>query len=525
MPVIFHLMISTRPAAQASSAPAAAGNLVNVPAAATPASPVSNVPSAPTPPFTPEPPVSAAAAAAAAAAARAAAAAQAAAREQSSPAANISSQQPHQTTGHALPSPDVAVRLDEATSSPPKGHARHVSAATPAGAQPAGGVGAASALGVRGISVSGSGSVNDGNVIGGMGLNLSQPQIEGAESPLQALLRSSTGSQGGLPPSPEQMAALMQLQQELHEVYYKAYYKAYLDNLTPRTSPAAPAPDGLVTPGHQAQAGAEEQGNGVHASCGHGAGADAAPLQTGPGTVAEGQMHQQDEDEAAVVEPPDAGNDVHLLPGARAHVNAANARNPERDVPDRGQDGPGQNHKSVILALKLALVVCVLGQDASRERLMALCACATAIFLHQTGILRVSLSDSALGGLSGSPLQARPKCCVALTGRCDAQVFGWLQAIVEGLQYMAPDARIYDDFEEYEPEDEDEQPDAVDGGAEGADGAVADGGQRRRDSGTNRREYQGGGEGFTGLLVDISALLVGFFTSLVPRTPPEANGF
>ena len=41
-----------------------------------------------------------------------------------------------------------------------------------------------------------------------------------------------------------------------------------------------------------------------------------------------------------------------------------------------------------------------------------------------------------------------------------------------------------------------------------------------------RRRQEGGGEGFTGLIVDISALLVGFFTSLVPRTPPvEANGF
>jgi len=118
----------------------------------------------------------------------------------------------------------------------------------------------------------------------------------------------------------------------------------------------------------------------------------------------------------------------------------------------------------------------------------------------------------------------RQKFEVALTGAVVAQVFGWLQAIVEGLQYMAPDARIYDDFGEYEPEDEDEHADAVDDG--GAGGAVADGERRRRGSGgTIRREYQGGGEGFTGLLVDITALLVGFFTSLVPRTPPEANGF
>ena len=104
-------------------------------------------------------------------------------------------------------------------------------------------------------------------------------------------------------------------------------------------------------------------------------------------------------------------------------------------------------------------------------------------------------------------------------------MFGWLQAIVEGLQYMAPDARIYDDFGEYEPQEDDSQDAGNDGGdgaeGEGGAGAVADG--RRR--GENVREYQGGGEGFTGLLVDISALLVGFFTSLVPRTPPEANGF
>lgn len=87
---------------------------------------------------------------------------------------------------------------------------------------------------------------------------------------------------------------------------------------------------------------------------------------------------------------------------------------------------------------------------------------------------------------------------------------------------MAPDARIYDDFGEYEPPEDDSQDAGNDGGdGAGDEGAVADG--RRR--GENVREYQGGGEGFTGLLVDISALLVGFFTSLVPRTPPEANGF
>ena len=87
---------------------------------------------------------------------------------------------------------------------------------------------------------------------------------------------------------------------------------------------------------------------------------------------------------------------------------------------------------------------------------------------------------------------------------------------------MAPDARIYDDFGEYEPPEDDSQDAGNDGGdGAGGEGAVADG--RRR--GENVREYQGGGEGFTGLLVDISALLVGFFTSLVPRTPPEANGF
>lgn len=97
---------------------------------------------------------------------------------------------------------------------------------------------------------------------------------------------------------------------------------------------------------------------------------------------------------------------------------------------------------------------------------------------------------------------------------------------------MAPDARIHDDFGENEQQEDEAQGTAGDATAAadaevdgGAAGAVADGRQRREGPAANRREYQGGGEGLTGLLVDISALLVGFFTSLVPRTPPEANGF
>jgi hypothetical protein len=106
------------------------------------------------------------------------------------------------------------------------------------------------------------------------------------------------------------------------------------------------------------------------------------------------------------------------------------------------------------------------------------------------------------------------------------------------LQYVAPDARIYDPHDEYDPEEEEDaapQRGDADAGMDGAqDMAAAAGGggvtaaeaaerRRRRDLAETRA--QGGGEGLTGLLLDISTLLVGFFTSLVPRTPPEPNFF
>ena len=130
-------------------------------------------------------------------------------------------------------------------------------------------------------------------------------------------------------------------------------------------------------------------------------------------------------------------------------------------------------------------VVCILGQDASRERMTALCLCATAIFLHQTGVLRV---------------------------------FGWLQAIAEGLEALAPDVRVQDDLAALDDRPDEPPGDAVADGMVGDDGLQA---QRIR----RAAAAQGGGEGITGLLVDIGALMVGFFTSLVPRTPADAHAF
>jgi hypothetical protein len=102
------------------------------------------------------------------------------------------------------------------------------------------------------------------------------------------------------------------------------------------------------------------------------------------------------------------------------------------------------------------------------------------------------------------------------------------------LQYVAPDARIYDPPDEYDPEvEEDAAPPRgdADAGMDGAQDMAAAGGgvvtaaERRRRRELAEARAAGGGEGLTGLLVDMSTLLVGFFTSLVPRTPPEPNGF
>ena len=364
MPVIFHLMISAKHAAQAAQKPTTTCQIPDAAVfASTPAAPLSGAPTPFSPPCTPEQPLSAAAAAAAAAAARAAAAvSQPPPSDHFQPSgAAGSSQQSHQSTEVTPPSPAVRNEFDQAPSTP------------------------------KGIPASGCGSGVGGNSIGEHSHQLSGLTVEGAKSPLHSLLVGSADAQGGLPPSPEQLAALVQLQQELQQVYYQAYYKAYLDNLTPVASPEVPSAashdvhESLVTP---AQAGSP---GGDPAAEGRDAQTDAMPAQTLPPAAPDAQMQLEEAQEHAQ---PAAGDQVHLLAGARAQVNAANAANPERNVPQREQDGPGQNQKSLVLALKLALVVCVLGQDASRERLMALCLCATAIFLHQTGILRVSCASS-----------------------------------------------------------------------------------------------------------------------------------
>ena len=72
--------------------------------------------------------------------------------------------------------------------------------------------------------------------------------------------------------------------------------------------------------------------------------------------------------------------------------------------------------------------------------------------------------------------------------------------------------------------DADVAQDAADAQHDGVGAEVAAERRRRREGAERRAE--GGGEGITGLLVDISTLLVGFFTSLVPRTPPhQGNAF
>jgi hypothetical protein len=85
-------------------------------------------------------------------------------------------------------------------------------------------------------------------------------------------------------------------------------------------------------------------------------------------------------------------------------------------------------------------------------------------------------------------------------------------------------------------EDQEEGEEGEDGGEEGEVGAgdndlpgegMVAGGREGQVQRRRRREVGagGGGEGLTGLLVDCTAVLVGFFTSLVPRPTPQAHGF
>eukprot|EP00960_Hanusia_phi_P042341 755442-Hanusia_phi.AAC.2 len=135
----------------------------------------------------------------------------------------------------------------------------------------------------------------------------------------------------------------------------------------------------------------------------------------------------------------------NLFPGARAQVHDDFER-------ERGdQEGHGQ-HRTLVLALKLMFVVVVLGQDASRER------------MHLE-----SLWLASPGWIASSFLR-----CPSARFLVDS---GCVQERGERLQY---------DDGEIDHEDNEEQ-------AVNQEGRVAEG---------------GGGEGITGLLVDITALLV-----------------
>jgi hypothetical protein len=138
-----------------------------------------------------------------------------------------------------------------------------------------------------------------------------------------------------------QVDAVQRLQQQLHHVYYEAFYKAYMENLSPSKSQNAVV--GGSSP------------NSSQALLPPSQGALLAPDADAPQMDA-GQRLEQEE---AVRE---GGAEVHLFAGARAHVNPNVARNPERPEEDEGggaRDAAGRNHKSLVLALKLALGECI----------------------------------------------------------------------------------------------------------------------------------------------------------------------
>jgi len=227
----------------------------------------------------------------------------------------------------------------------------------------------------------------------------------------------------------------------VRQVYYDAYYKTYLAHFAAAEATAAAAAE--------------------------------ATAESPPGAAADARGEREEAEEGAgEAAPPPGERPVELHAGVRAQLGGGAGGRAEAG----GGDGDGA--KALVLAAKLAFVVTVLGQDASHERLCALCATALAILLHQTGYL---------------PL------------------LPWLQRQAEAPRGAARER--FGDGAAFEHGD-------ADAGADGSDGAARGAGE----DGVGPLER--GGEGLSGLLVDLLALFVGFFTSLVPQpVAPHQHAF
>mmetsp|Transcript_5407 Transcript_5407/g.10897 ORF Transcript_5407/g.10897 Transcript_5407/m.10897 type:complete len:458 (+) Transcript_5407:60-1433(+) len=275
------------------------------------------------------------------------------------------------------------------------------------------------------------------------------PQADSGAAPWMQATPPGVGY--GFPPMSQHAAA-----EQVYQVYYQAYYAAYLAHFSPPADQAA-TPDCPVAPMADLQA---------------------AP--TSLPTVLENDAEPARRPEAAADAVPEAeARGVDLLPGARAQRNNNNNDNAEQDV-GHDDDFGERRQNSMLLALKLAFFVWALGQDAPKERMYALVVCAIAIFLHQTGYLRLQLP------FGQQPPQQQPQQQQREMGR---------------VQFHNDDDDDDEQGERAENEDEDGFPF-----------------QQARGPAMPR---EGGGDGLSGLLVDVMYLFVGFFTSLVPTNQQE----
>ena len=102
----------------------------------------------------------------------------------------------------------------------------------------------------------------------------------------------------------------------------------------------------------------------------------------------------------------------------------------------------------------------------------ALMIAASAIFLHQTGILRVFGWVQMIAGTFYVICYLRSVYVHFMCAYCTSSIVILCSNISEGLNYVAPDAAIYDEFGDYDPEQEDEQAPPQDEPADDAPGGV-----------------------------------------------------